>query len=136
MPPFSATALRLPPPVCLGILRAKDNNNLTCPDSYSSCGVPQDTSSGFCRTCPGFCNTCDKHKPLPWWAIAAIVAGAVLTAALAVLLYLYFFHKPPTSHVAAVSLDLFIATVIAAPLPVTSSLATPGATTFSPALFA
>ncbi|CAI6011023.1 unnamed protein product [Closterium sp. NIES-65] len=42
----------------------------------------------------------------------------------------------PVSHVAAVSLDLLIATVIAAPLPVTSSLATPVATTFLPPLFA
>ncbi|CAI6011028.1 unnamed protein product [Closterium sp. NIES-65] len=75
-----------------------NDTSLKCPDNYTSCGVPQDTSSGFCRACPDFCNT------------------------------------SPTSHVAAVSLDLFIATVIAAPLPVTSSLATPVATTFLPAL--
>ncbi|CAI7900949.1 unnamed protein product, partial [Closterium sp. NIES-54] len=78
-----------------------NTSGLMCPDSYTSCGVPQDTSSGFCRTCPDFCKTCDKRKPLPWWAIAAIVAGAVVTVALAALLCLYCFDKPLMSSKAA-----------------------------------
>ncbi|CAI5461908.1 unnamed protein product [Closterium sp. Yama58-4] len=68
-----------------------NSSGLTCPGSYTSCGVPQNASSAFCRTCPDFCATCDKRKPLPWWAIAGIVAGVVLIVALAVLLYFYCF---------------------------------------------
>ncbi|CAI5969731.1 unnamed protein product, partial [Closterium sp. NIES-64] len=49
-------------PPALGKLRnlsTLDTNTsgLKCPDSYSSCGVPQNTTSGFCRTCPDFCST-------------------------------------------------------------------------------
>ncbi|CAI6011045.1 unnamed protein product [Closterium sp. NIES-65] len=78
-----------------------NGTSLKCPDIYTSCGVPQDTSSGFCRACPDFCDTCDKRKPLPWWAIVAIVAGVVLIAVLAVVLYLYFSNKPLLSSKAA-----------------------------------
>ncbi|CAI5461911.1 unnamed protein product [Closterium sp. Yama58-4] len=87
-------------------LSALDTNTsgLRCPDSYSSCGVPQNASSGFCRACPDFCATCDKRKPLPWWAIAGIVAGVVLTVALAILLYFYCFTN--RHHVAANSFDI------------------------------
>ncbi|CAI7763665.1 unnamed protein product [Closterium sp. NIES-53] len=78
-----------------------NDTSLTCPDSYSSCGVPQDPSSGFCRACPGFCKTCDKRKPLPWAVIAGVVAGVVVTAALAALLYFYCVDKPLVSSKAA-----------------------------------
>ncbi|CAI5524320.1 unnamed protein product, partial [Closterium sp. Naga37s-1] len=71
-----------------------NTSGLTCPDSYSSCGVPQDSSSGFCRTCPDFCTTCGKRKPLPPAVIAGIVAGVVVSVALATLLYFYCFDKP------------------------------------------
>ncbi|CAI6011096.1 unnamed protein product [Closterium sp. NIES-65] len=53
-------------PPALGKLRnlsTLDTNTsgLKCPDSYSSCGVPQNTTSGFCRTCPDFCSTSTTH---------------------------------------------------------------------------
>ncbi|CAI5524356.1 unnamed protein product, partial [Closterium sp. Naga37s-1] len=49
-------------PPALGRLRnlstlVTNPGGLTCPDNYTSCGVPQNASSGFCRTCPDFCTT-------------------------------------------------------------------------------
>ncbi|GJP33005.1 hypothetical protein CLOM_g17582 [Closterium sp. NIES-68] len=38
-------------------------NAITCPPDHSSCVVPQDNSSAFCRQCPEFCNACDMAPP-------------------------------------------------------------------------
>ncbi|CAI5975931.1 unnamed protein product [Closterium sp. NIES-64] len=58
-----------------------NTSGLTCPDSYSSCG--------------------GKRKPLPPAVIAGIVAGVVVTVALATLLYFHRFDKPLVSSKAA-----------------------------------
>ncbi|GJP55520.1 hypothetical protein CLOM_g14469 [Closterium sp. NIES-68] len=90
--------------------------SLTCPDSYSSCGVPQNESSGFCQTCSDFCTTCDKPKPtteappaddksksgFPMWAIVVIVVAAVaVVVALAIIVYYFCFNKTLVSSKAA-----------------------------------
>ncbi|CAI5496079.1 unnamed protein product, partial [Closterium sp. Naga37s-1] len=56
---------RLPPTVgnlTLVILDISDTG-ITCPPDYSSCVVPQNTSSFFCRQCGSFCTTCVKPPP-------------------------------------------------------------------------
>ncbi|CAI6011042.1 unnamed protein product [Closterium sp. NIES-65] len=78
-----------------------NDTSLTCPGSYTSCGVPQNASSGFCRTCSDFCATCGKRKPLHWGVIVGIVAAVVVTAVFAALLYFYCFDKPLVSSKAA-----------------------------------
>ncbi|CAI5489773.1 unnamed protein product, partial [Closterium sp. Naga37s-1] len=73
---------------------ATSSTSLKCPDSYTSCGVPQNTSSAFCRTCPDFCATCDQSKPFPVGAIIGIVIGAVVVIVLfALILYYHFFRR-------------------------------------------
>ncbi|CAI5524324.1 unnamed protein product, partial [Closterium sp. Naga37s-1] len=88
-----------------------NTSGLKCPDNYTSCGVPQDASSGFCRTCPDFCATCDKPKPaapntetsnsgFPISAVIVIViAGVAAAVALAVILYYHFFYRHLRSKV-------------------------------------
>ncbi|CAI5461907.1 unnamed protein product [Closterium sp. Yama58-4] len=80
---------------------AINGTNLTCPDSYTSCGVPQNASSAFCRTCPDFCATCGKSKPaaltsadtpksgLSTAAIVAIITAVAAALAVAALLFFY-----------------------------------------------
>ncbi|CAI5489760.1 unnamed protein product, partial [Closterium sp. Naga37s-1] len=104
----------------LSTLSATNTSGLKCPDNYTSCGVPQNASSGFCRTCPDFCATCDKPKPapavlspvpsvestaasgFPTWAIVLIVVAVVaVAAATAVILYYYYFNKSLVSSKAA-----------------------------------
>ncbi|CAI5490928.1 unnamed protein product, partial [Closterium sp. Naga37s-1] len=80
---------------------ATNGTSLTCPDSYTSCGVPQNASSAFCHTCPDFCATCGKSKPtamaaadtpksgLSTAAIVAIITAVAAALAVAVLLFFY-----------------------------------------------
>ncbi|CAI5981584.1 unnamed protein product [Closterium sp. NIES-64] len=85
---------------------AINGTKLSCPDSYSSCGVPQNASSAFCRTCPDFCATCGKSKPaalasgetpksgLSTAAIVAIIVAVAAALAVAALLFFYcWFHS-------------------------------------------
>ncbi|CAI7789786.1 unnamed protein product [Closterium sp. NIES-53] len=80
---------------------ATNGTSLTCPDNYSSCGVPQNESSAFCRTCPDFCATCGKSKPAALTSgdtlksgvsTAAIVAIIVVAAAALAITALLFFY--------------------------------------------
>ncbi|CAI7877172.1 unnamed protein product [Closterium sp. NIES-53] len=72
---------------------ATSGTSLACPDSYTSCGVPQNMSSAFCHSCPNFCSTCDQSKPFPVGAIIGIVVGAVVVIALFALALYYFFFR-------------------------------------------
>ncbi|GJP55522.1 hypothetical protein CLOM_g14471 [Closterium sp. NIES-68] len=98
-------------PPSLGSLKnlstiSTNGTSLTCPASYSSCGVPQNETSGFCRTCSDFCTTCGRSVPAAPTAsdtpqsalstgaiVAIVVAAAAGVVALAALLYCCCFTR-------------------------------------------
>ncbi|CAI5463729.1 unnamed protein product [Closterium sp. Yama58-4] len=86
-------------------ISSTSNTSLACPDRYSSCGVPQNPSNGFCHTCADFCTSCDKSQlPAPPAAnqgkagvsvgaiVGAVVAACAALLGLALILYYCCFN--------------------------------------------
>ncbi|CAI5459405.1 unnamed protein product, partial [Closterium sp. Yama58-4] len=73
---------------------ATGSTSLACPDRYSSCGVPQYPSTGFCRKCADFCTSCDKSQLTGKAGVSVgAIVGAVVAACAALLglaLILYY----------------------------------------------
>ncbi|CAI7847585.1 unnamed protein product, partial [Closterium sp. NIES-53] len=58
---------------------------ITCPPDYSSCVIPQNASSLFCRQCGSFCTRCDKLEPTasPSQSEGSVSSGAITGIAVA-----------------------------------------------------